>query len=296
MSTATLTRAGAAAPRCVLCAETRVTRLFRKGDHDFVRCTACGLVSIRPIPTPEALAAHHEASYQAGGYAVFAAADAIRATIARQRLAAVRHLAPAGPWLDVGCSTGAFLAEATRAGLSAHGLEVSSAAVAEVRARGLSAQQGSVEGFAPAHPFAVVTAFDVLEHLPDPAAFVRRVRGWLVPSGLLVLTVPNRASPMARIMGRHWFYYAAPDHVHYFTPATIRRLLAEAGYRDIGVRGTRKALSLDYAAEQLAVLTPPLAPLARIARRLIPRGLRERPVPLPLGEVLVTARPEPTAC
>jgi 2-polyprenyl-3-methyl-5-hydroxy-6-metoxy-1,4-benzoquinol methylase len=284
-----------AAPRdatgCRLCGAHDPAPLFEKSGWRFVACRACGLVSLDPMPTPEALAAHHETSYREGGYAGFAAADAVRTAIAEDRLARLRPLAPAGRWLDVGCSTGAFVAAVVRAGLAAEGLEVSSVAVEAARARGLVVHHGGVEDFVPAAPLAVVTAFDVIEHLPDPVGFARRVRTWLEPRGLLGLTLPNVASVAARAMGRHWFYYAAPDHVHYFTPATIRRCLADAGFTDVTVHAATKPLTLDYATEQLARMTPALAPLAKTVQTLTPRRLRAHLWPLPIGEMLVTARP-----
>jgi len=276
---------------CALCGARDATPLFEKAGWSFVACRACGLVSLDPLPTPAALAAHHETSYRDGGYAGFAAAEAVRTAIAEDRLARLRPLAPGGRWLDVGCSTGAFVAAATAAGLAAEGLEVSSVAVEAARARGLTIHQGAVETFVPAAPLAVVTAFDVIEHLPDPVAFAHRVRPWLEPDGLLALTLPNFASVAARVMGRHWFYDAAPDHVHYFTPSTIRRLLGEAGFVSIAVHAATKPLTLDYATEQLIRMTPVLAPVARALRAVTPRPLGRLLWPLPIGEMLVTARP-----
>lgn len=276
---------------CVLCGARRPVRRFEKSGFAFVACGGCGLVSLDPLPTPAALAAHHEASYRAGAYSGFAAAEDVRTAIAEDRLARLRPLAPVGRWLDVGCSTGAFVAAAVRAGLAAEGLEVSAAAVEAARGRGLTVHHGAVEDFTPPARLAVVTAFDVVEHLPDPVAFVRRVRPWLEPGGLFAATLPNVASVAARAMGRHWFYYAAPDHVHYFTPATIGRLLAEAGFEQVAVRAAAKPLTLDYAAAQLARMTPLLAPLARATRAVVPARLRRRLWPLPIGEMLVTARP-----
>lgn len=277
---------------CVLCdvAADR-THLFTKGGWNFVRCVECGLVSLSPIPSGAELIAHHEASYRTGAYAVFAAAEEIRAAIARHRLAELEPLAPSGAWLDVGCSTGAFVAEVDRRGLTAEGVELSAEAVRQATARGLTVHHASVEGFDPPHPYAVVTAFDVVEHLPDPRSFLDRVRGWLTSDSLLALTLPDCASPLARIMGRHWFYYTAPDHVHYFTPATIRRLLASLGYREITVRPVRKPLTLDYAVSQLGHFMPTVAPLGRGGLTLLPTRWRRRPIPLPLGEMMVTARP-----
>src|SRR4051794_27623178 len=104
---------------CVLCGETAATVLFEKHGWPHVRCDGCGLVSLRPLPTGAELAAHHEASYAAGAYGAFADAEPVRAAIARDRLARLQPLAPPGPWLDVGASTGTFVAEAIAAGLDA---------------------------------------------------------------------------------------------------------------------------------------------------------------------------------
>ena len=275
---------------CSLCGGAEFTLLFTKRGWHIVRCRGCRLVSIRPLPTEQQIAQHHEDSYAKGGYAVYAAAESIRAAIARYRLDAVRRLAPDGPWLDVGCSTGALLAEAARVGIQAEGLEMSPAAVAQARGRGLEVHEGVVERFAPPRPFAAITAFDFVEHLRDPLRFVRRAASWLVPGGLLVLTAPNLASAPARLMGRHWYYYAPPDHLHYFTPATLRALQAAGGLRDIRVRPTSKPLTLEYAAAALGQFNARLGRLVRPIVARMPKGLRSRLWPLPIGEMVATAR------
>lgn len=281
----------AAAPApCVACGATRWTPRFSKGGFDFAECGGCGLVSLVPIPTERELAAHYETSYREGCYATFAADEAARDAVAEDRLARIRPHAPDGPWLDVGASTGAFVACVTRAGLQAEGVEVSASAAARARERGAHVHVTSVEAFTPSAPLAVVTALDVIEHLPAPPAFLARVRTWLRSDGLLALTLPNAASWTARLMGRHWFYYAGPYHVHYFTPTTIVALLQAAGFRDVTVRDIPKPLPLGYAGVQLRELVAPLAPVANLISALARTPLGRRPLPLPLGEMLVTAR------
>jgi len=248
------------------------------------------MVSLDPLPSAADIAAHHERSHRDGIYAAFAAAEDARRAVARRRLALLRPLAPPGPWLDVGCSTGAFVAAAVAAGLAAEGVELASAAVVEARARGLTVHHAPIEDFAPGRRWALVTAFDVVEHLRDPVGFVRRAAGWLEPDGLLALTLPDAASPTARLMGRHWFYYAPPDHVHYFTPPTARRLLETAGLRATALRRVTKPLTLDYAFAQLAQFNPHLGGVARAVGRVLPQALRAREWPLPLGEMLALAR------
>ncbi len=279
----------AAGGTCVLCGGAHEVA-FEKQGFLFARCVACGLLSLDPLPTVAALDAHHQASYETGRYAAFAAAEDVRATIADYRLARVRRVLPAGRWLDVGCSTGAFLAAATVAGMTVEGIELSASAAAAARARGFAVREGRVEDVQPAGPFAAVTAFDVVEHLLDPVGFVRRVAGWLADDGALAVTVPDAASPTARLLGRAWFYYAPPDHVHYFTSATLRRLLESAGFRDVRVEPIGKPITLAYATAQVAAFYPALEPLVRPLGALVPAALARRPIPLPLGEILATGR------
>lgn len=279
------------APACVLCGATVPgRRLFSKGGWDFVRCPDCRLVSIHPLPSLEALQRHHDESYASGGYAQYAAAETIRTAIARHRLDVVRPLAPAGAWLDVGCSTGSFLAAATSGGIVAEGLEMSAPAVAHARARGLRVHEGSVERFEPQQRYAAVTGFDVVEHLRDPLAFVRRAASWLVPGGVLALTVPNIRSLSARLMGRFWFYYVPPDHLHYFTPATIARLLENAELADVRIRPAVKPLSLGYGVETLARFNPALGRVAVGLVRCLPSRAREQIVHVRVGEMWATGR------
>lgn len=274
---------------CRVCGGSQTELLFRKGGWDFLRCGACGLVSISPLPTLAEIEAHHDTSYAEGGYATFASAGGIRRAIAESRLAAVRPLAPAGAWLDVGASTGAFVAAASSAGIEAEGLEISSVAVEQARAQGLNVHQGAVEDFRPERSYAVITAFDVVEHLGEPRDFVRRIGEWLMPGGVLAITVPNIASFAARILGRSWFYYAPPDHVHYFDPVTIELLLKESALTGVKISPAYKPLTIDYAAEQLGHFTPALAPLVRGLGRILPRRLADHPWPIPVGEIFVTA-------
>ena len=84
-------------------------------------------------------------------------------------------------WLDVGCATGDFVEAAVAAGASAEGIDAARGAVDAARARGLVVHQARVEDFHPELPYTVITAFDLIEYLLDPRAFVRRLFGWLAP-------------------------------------------------------------------------------------------------------------------
>jgi SAM-dependent methyltransferase len=278
-----------ASRECLACGGETSRPLFEKGGRRFLRCPDCGYVRLEPLPTVEELEAHYAWTYAEGPYAVFAAADDVRAFIARDRLVSLGASLPEGPWLDVGASTGAFVRVAREAGRDARGIELSEAAVDAARMAGLPVERARIEDWEPAEPLAAVTAFDVIEHLLDPRVLPERARRWLRPGGVLALTLPDIGSPVARAMGRHWFFYAPNDHFHYFDRASIARFLGRHGFRVERVATAAKPLTPDYVAGQIEVFYPPLAAASRLVR-LLPRGLRERTIHVPVGEMLVVAR------
>jgi hypothetical protein len=73
---------------------------------------------------------------------------------------------------------------------------------------------------------------DVLEHLPDPAAELAKVRSLMHKEGLLALSTVDVASVHSRLRGSEWPWFIRP-HLHYFTPQTLRSTLEKAGFRMI---------------------------------------------------------------
>jgi 2-polyprenyl-3-methyl-5-hydroxy-6-metoxy-1,4-benzoquinol methylase len=154
----------------------------------------------------------------------------------RQRLGPLAP--PPGPLLDVGCGNGEFLAVATAQGYDCLGVDVSAAGVALAREKGLRAEAVNFL----THPFAgrfrIITMWDVMEHLQQPRAFVLRAGELLAEDGILVLKIPAFGALNFSVL--QWFparatvLLGAPDHVQYFTPASIARLLARSGFTEAG--------------------------------------------------------------
>jgi SAM-dependent methyltransferase len=276
--------------RCLLCGGADSRALFVKGGKTFVRCRACGLEWLDPMPTSAEIDAYYEWAYREGIYAPYAEADDIRRLIAEHRFGIVRPGARVGRWLDVGCATGHFVEAARRSGVAAEGLDVSPGAVARARARGLVAHLGRVEDFEPDAPYDTITAFDVIEHLLDPRGFLDRLRGWLVPGGTLALTLPNVGSVYPRLlMRRHWFYYLPSDHLYYFNPRTIDRLLREQGYVVRRVIPAYKPLTIRYIVPQLRIFNPILGRVGALLARPLPDRVLSHPWRCYIGEMMALA-------
>jgi SAM-dependent methyltransferase len=134
--------------------------------------------------------------------------------------------------LDVGCGSGAFLhAIGTLTGCEVCGVDLSRAAVvAAKQAHGVEVFAGTL----PEAPFAdesfdVVTAWWYLEHVPNPVEVLRKVHQLLKPDGRCIMGVPNVDSFNARVFRDRWFHLDCPRHLYLYSPATISRLLEQAG-------------------------------------------------------------------
>jgi len=158
--------------------------------------------------------------------------------------------------LDLGCGLGFFLQEAQAAGWEAHGSEFEPRAVEINRAKGLNCVQAPVgpEDFEPGW-FDVITAFEVVEHLRDPQDEAALIARLLRPGGLLYCTTPNFASLSRRTLGPRWSVIEYPEHLLYFTPATLSQWLQRFGFRP--VRLTTSGLVLSRRRDEVA---PPPGP------------------------------------
>jgi SAM-dependent methyltransferase len=106
--------------------------------------------------------------------------------------ALLQHRLPPARTLEIGSAHGGFVAMLRHAGFDATGLELSPAIVELARKTfGVQMLHGPIEDHAlePAS-FDVIALMDVLEHLPDPLATMRRCMSLLKEDGVLMIQTP----------------------------------------------------------------------------------------------------------
>jgi 2-polyprenyl-3-methyl-5-hydroxy-6-metoxy-1,4-benzoquinol methylase len=199
----------------------------KTGAYRIDACTGCGAGATMPRPTPDELSRCYEASY---GYS---AHDLIEAE-KRRRAAALLEWSGVrtGKLLDVGCMFGFLLDEARRAGLEPYGIELSPGPARVAADRGHDVFTGTIEAFAAARPelrFSAIFAQHVLEHVPDPRAFLATAKRLLAPGGRVVIAVPNFEARLRRLAPSGWGWYQVPVHLHHFSSRALRRLVGDAG-------------------------------------------------------------------
>jgi SAM-dependent methyltransferase len=151
-----------------------------------------------------------------------------------------------GRLLDVGCGDGQSLEILADLGWSVSGVEVDPSAVAVARARGLDVRQGTLADAAFAEDsFDLVTSSHVIEHVHDPADFLRQSLRVLRPGGGLVTVTPNAHAMLLEKHGASWLALDPPRHLLLFTASSLETLARAVGFRDITVRSTARAVALN---------------------------------------------------
>jgi 2-polyprenyl-3-methyl-5-hydroxy-6-metoxy-1,4-benzoquinol methylase len=145
---------------------------------------------------------------------------------------------PPGRLLDVGCSTGYFLAKAKEAGWDAVGTEIDCKAADIARTQfNLDVRCGSVQSLSFSdREFDAITLWGVLEHLPEPVADLRHLAQLSKPGGVIIVAVPNVRSlncAVSRISHHGWDMFLEPGHLHHFSIETLTQLAARAGLRAV---------------------------------------------------------------
>lgn len=140
--------------------------------------------------------------------------------LAQARLHVLEEYAPRG-WtaegyvhgrlLDYGCGTGRLVEEARAAGWDAHGFDL-------------------VPPYdkMPPGPWDVVTFYDSLEHVPDPAALIRDLHPeWIM------LSVPNCLYPENQAWFMRYKHRRAGEHLWHWNRNGLRQFLFGLGYREM---------------------------------------------------------------
>ena len=207
----------------------------------YVKCRNCHLIYVNPI---------EKASKINGDYSKMGNTDApiirgSRLLAAKSQLGLISKHKSGTTLLDIGCGEGFFLFNATKAGYTTKGIEISrDAAEYAGREFGLDVEAKPFEDLQfPENYFDVITLWQVLEHVPYPLIVLKEVHRILKPDGLLATSTPDIESILAKIFRRKWWNLRRL-HINQFTTRTLTDMLKRAGFNNIFPTRYREYISI----------------------------------------------------
>jgi 2-polyprenyl-3-methyl-5-hydroxy-6-metoxy-1,4-benzoquinol methylase len=153
----------------------------------------------------------------------------------RDRLAVISpYLTAAKSLLEVGASSGQFLANIKDRVALVHAIELDKACCSFMQAElGIRADSEFLRESAFAdETYDVVCSFQVLEHVADPVGFLCELQQSAKKGGTIFVEVPNLHDPLLSVWEvsayKKFFYHTA--HLHYFTEKSLRKTAIDAGF------------------------------------------------------------------
>ena len=152
----------------------------------------------------------------------------------QRRFEMLKHMLPNKKLLDFGCGAGGFLGKAQHSAGRVAGVEL------ERRVR------EHWDGQIMIHPdtefadadYDLITAFHVVEHLPDPRAMLKVLAEKLADNGRLVIEVPSSDDALLTFYDSKEFqsftYWS--QHLFLFNSDTLQKLAKQAGLRIVAIQ------------------------------------------------------------
>jgi 2-polyprenyl-3-methyl-5-hydroxy-6-metoxy-1,4-benzoquinol methylase len=213
-----------------VCGHDEAQPHLEKGGLKLVRCGHCSMIYANPAPAEFASSQYYDRE-GAEYYLSPAKLESDYAPVRFEReLRFFRSYCLRGSVLDVGCSSGAFLfhlKERFPGACEVLGTDVSGPPLDYAESRGVPVLRGNfLEQDLGGKKFDAITFWAVLEHLLEPKRFLEQAGAFLKPGGFCFLLVPNMKSLAARLLGGR-YRYIYPQHLNYFTKATLMKLVPE---------------------------------------------------------------------
>jgi len=143
------------------------------------------------------------------------------------------NLGPTKSWLDVGCGSGFIVKQMGDRGWNAVGIEPGEWGQIAAKEKKLNIVKGFLTKETFQTKFDVISATDVLEHQANPIEFIKVIKFYLKPEGLLILSLPFADSLFANLFKSSWSMIGPPTHCQYFTNKSFNLLAYKTEFRVI---------------------------------------------------------------
>jgi len=226
-----MTATETALDRCVACHG----RSFKPRFAGVLECTDCGHVFADLDCTEADLHALYQDGYFNGDeYSDYAAEKHTLQKNFRLRWKVLASLLDENRHrrlFEVGCAHGYFLEVVRDRFSTVTGIDVSAHALSHARELGFDVIEGNLlDTDLGDQRFDVACMWDCIEHLKSPDLHVEKLAAHMDEGAMIAITTGDIGSLNARMRGKKWRLMHPPTHVHYFSKATLTKMLERYGF------------------------------------------------------------------
>lgn len=219
---------------CPVCGHSAQDKLFVKNGGQYVRCANCSMIFLNPVFKDAALTDYYRNNTAAQALA-HGSEEAFYRRIYGAGMDVVQRHVQRGDALDVGCSGGLFLDVAHERGWRTFGIELNEKEVVIAQAKGHQVWNCEIGALPLERRFALVSLWDVFEHIKDGIGYLRTLAGRLTPDGAVFMQIPSADSLAARTMREHCNMFDGLEHVNLYGVVTITQAAQRAGYEVVAI-------------------------------------------------------------
>jgi SAM-dependent methyltransferase len=269
---------------CPACGAAPGAPAAQKHGFTFRECPGCQSLYVSPRPSAARIAGYYRDAESVKFWSTHffrQTAEARREKMFRPRAALVTERFGADGrrrrLVDIGAGYGLFLEEVAACSVFAEvlGIEPAPNLAAVCRGKGFTVVEKLVEDVVEGEVQAdIATAFEVLEHVFDPEAFMLGARRALVPGGILLLTTQTVTGFDIQVLWENSKSLAPPQHINLVSVDGLRQLAERSGFRILELT-TPGVLDVDIVLNAVKGADAPALP--RFVRTLLaqPDGTRQ---------------------
>ncbi len=198
-------------------------------------CEHCGLIRHKSLPSYKELKSFYPDDYLVYNRSFKDASNALYTKL-KNKLYNMKakkvsqQIGRTGNVLDVGCANGAFLLSMKQFGnYGLYGLDIKNTGV-DFKDHSINFNEGYLEELEyPNNFFDAIVLDNVLEHVPEPSVFMKKVLTILKPKGYIFGTTPNFGSLDRIVFQKYWGGFHMPRHIYVFNANNLNMFMTNLG-------------------------------------------------------------------
>jgi len=218
------------ARNCPVCGTPPERGLFVKDGFRHVKCSTCGLIYVSLVLKDEVMDKYWREELAWSGVLTSSPQMELDRLKFKYGLDLVADRLDGRRLLDVGSGPGGFVRLADELDWDATALELNETSSRQLAAEGYKVIVKHLElSDLGSEGFDLISFWEVLEHLKNPAEVLASAKRLLAPGGLILIMVPNAGSLVTRLLHEKSNTFGGHSHLNHFNAESLTLLCQNAG-------------------------------------------------------------------